>query len=42
LALPSGVTKDGLPLSIQFMAPHFCEGELFNVGKKFEAIREAA
>jgi aspartyl-tRNA(Asn)/glutamyl-tRNA(Gln) amidotransferase subunit A len=39
LALPSGTTDTGLPLSIQFMAPHFCEDALFEVGKKFETIR---
>jgi aspartyl-tRNA(Asn)/glutamyl-tRNA(Gln) amidotransferase subunit A len=40
LALPSGFNKDGLPFSIQFMAPHFCEDSLFEVGKKFEEIKE--
>ena len=39
LALPSGKTKEGLPLSVQFMAKHFCEKTLFDVGKKFEEIR---
>ncbi|MEX2052158.1 MAG: Asp-tRNA(Asn)/Glu-tRNA(Gln) amidotransferase subunit GatA [Candidatus Paceibacterota bacterium] len=39
IALPSGVNKEGLPLSIQFMAPHFREDALFEVGKKFEEIR---
>ncbi len=39
MALPSGETKDGLPLSIQFMSAHFCEDALFSVGKKFESIR---
>lgn len=38
IALPSGETKDGLPFSIQFMAPHFCEKTLFEVGKKFETM----
>ncbi len=38
LALPSGKTREGLPLSIQFMAPHFAEGSLFEVGKAFEMI----
>jgi len=41
IALPSGKTKNDLPLSIQFMAPHFCENALFAVGKRFEAIRES-
>ena len=39
IALPSGKSKNNLPLSIQFMAPHFCEGSLFAVGRKFEEIR---
>jgi aspartyl-tRNA(Asn)/glutamyl-tRNA(Gln) amidotransferase subunit A len=38
LALPSGKTKEGLPFSIQFMAPHWGENSLFEVGKKFEGI----
>lgn len=37
LALPSGKNPEGLPFSIQFMAPHFCEKALFEVGKKFES-----
>jgi aspartyl-tRNA(Asn)/glutamyl-tRNA(Gln) amidotransferase subunit A len=39
LALPSGFTKEGLPLSIQFMARHFHEKDLFEIGKKFETLR---
>lgn len=38
IALPSGKTKEGLPFSIQFMAPHFREDLLFEVGKKFEEL----
>ncbi len=38
LALPSGKNLAGLPHSIQFMAPHFAEDALFEVGKKFEKI----
>ncbi|MEO5635427.1 MAG: Asp-tRNA(Asn)/Glu-tRNA(Gln) amidotransferase subunit GatA [Candidatus Paceibacterota bacterium] len=41
LAMPSGATPEGLPLSIQFMAPHFCEDHLFDIGKKFEQINQA-
>jgi aspartyl-tRNA(Asn)/glutamyl-tRNA(Gln) amidotransferase subunit A len=37
IALPSGKTPEGLPFSIQFMAPHFREDLLFEVGKKFES-----
>lgn len=39
IALPSGFSKEGLPLSIQFMAPHFAEEKLFEIGKKFEIIK---
>jgi len=39
IAIPSGVSKEGLPLSIQFMAGHFCEDTLFEAGKEFEKIR---
>ena len=39
MALPSGKTLEGLPFSIQFMAPHFSEKILFEVGRKFEIIR---
>lgn len=39
IALPSGLSSIGLPFSIQFMAPHFQENTLFEVGKKFEEIR---
>jgi aspartyl-tRNA(Asn)/glutamyl-tRNA(Gln) amidotransferase subunit A len=38
LALPSGFTREGLPLSIQFMASHFQENALFELGKKFEEM----
>jgi aspartyl-tRNA(Asn)/glutamyl-tRNA(Gln) amidotransferase subunit A len=41
IALPSGFSKDGLPFSIQFMAPHFREDALFEVGKKFEELNRA-
>lgn len=36
ISIPAGETKDGLPLDIQFMAPHFGENLLFEIGKKFE------
>ncbi|MBI2630985.1 Asp-tRNA(Asn)/Glu-tRNA(Gln) amidotransferase subunit GatA [Candidatus Nomurabacteria bacterium] len=39
IALPSGMTKENLPLSIQFMAPHFGEEALLKAGKEFEKIR---
>jgi aspartyl-tRNA(Asn)/glutamyl-tRNA(Gln) amidotransferase subunit A len=40
IALPSGKDKNGLPLSIQFLASHFCESSLFEIGKKFESFKE--
>jgi aspartyl-tRNA(Asn)/glutamyl-tRNA(Gln) amidotransferase subunit A len=40
IALPSGFSKEGLPFSIQFMAPHFKEDTLFEVGKSFESVSE--
>lgn len=39
IAVPSGISKEGLPFSIQFMSAHFDEKALFEVGKKFETIR---
>lgn len=36
ISIPAGFSQDGLPLDIQFMAPHFGEDLLFEVGKKFE------
>lgn len=35
ISVPSGKTKTGLPLGIQFMAPYMAEYYLFEVGKKF-------
>lgn len=37
IAIPSGKTSGGLPQSIQFMAPYFCEDRLFEIGKAFES-----
>jgi aspartyl-tRNA(Asn)/glutamyl-tRNA(Gln) amidotransferase subunit A len=36
LAVPSGVSGSGLPLSLQIMAPHFREDILFQIGGFFE------
>jgi aspartyl-tRNA(Asn)/glutamyl-tRNA(Gln) amidotransferase subunit A len=36
LAVPSGFSKEGLPLSLQIMAPHFSEQALFRAGGFFE------
>jgi aspartyl-tRNA(Asn)/glutamyl-tRNA(Gln) amidotransferase subunit A len=38
MSVPSG-TSEGLPLGVQFTAPHCREDLLFTVGKKFEQIR---
>jgi aspartyl-tRNA(Asn)/glutamyl-tRNA(Gln) amidotransferase subunit A len=38
IAIPSGVTNDNLPLSLQLVAPHFREDILFTIGKEFEGI----
>jgi aspartyl-tRNA(Asn)/glutamyl-tRNA(Gln) amidotransferase subunit A len=37
IAVPSGKTSLGLPLSTQFMAPHFDEKSLFEVAKDLES-----
>ncbi len=38
ISVPSGKTKDGLPLGIQFIAPHCGEESLFTIGKDFEKL----
>lgn len=38
IALPAGKNEMGLPFSVQFMAPHFAENFLFEIGKKFETL----
>jgi len=38
IAIPSGLTPEGLPMSVQFMAPNFCEDNLFILGKKVEEL----
>ncbi len=40
ISIPSGFTEEKLPLGIQFIAGHGKEGTLFELGKKFESIRE--
>ena len=35
ISVPSGKTKDGLPIGLQLMAPHFGEATLFALAKKF-------
>lgn len=36
ISIPNGKTEEGLPLDIQFIAPHFGEELLFEVGKRYE------
>lgn len=36
MSLPCGKTKDGLPIGMQLIAPHFKEETLFNAGEFFE------
>ena len=35
ISVPSGVDENNLPLGLQFMAPHWQEASLFNIGKQF-------
>ncbi len=39
MAVPSGVSKEGLPFSVQFTTVHFSEDMLFDIGKKFEILK---
>lgn len=44
ISIPSGTVKRGeseLPVGIQFMAPHWREDILFDIGKRFEQARKA-
>lgn len=36
VSIPSGATAEGLPLSLQLIAPHFAESTLFTIGRDFE------
>lgn len=38
ISIPSGKTKEGLPLGVQFIAPHMGESTLFTIGKEFEKL----
>ena len=38
ISLPSGKTENGLPLSLQLIAPHFGESTLFTIGRDFEKV----
>lgn len=38
ISIPSGKTHSGLPLGMQFIAPHMREDLLFTIGKEFEKL----
>jgi aspartyl-tRNA(Asn)/glutamyl-tRNA(Gln) amidotransferase subunit A len=38
LSVPSGLDTNGLPFSVQFTAPYFCEKRLFEIGKAVEDL----
>jgi aspartyl-tRNA(Asn)/glutamyl-tRNA(Gln) amidotransferase subunit A len=38
ISIPSGITSEKLPLSLQFIAPHFREDVLFTIGRDFEKL----
>jgi aspartyl-tRNA(Asn)/glutamyl-tRNA(Gln) amidotransferase subunit A len=38
MSIPSGVTPENLPLSLQLLAPHFAESTLFTIGRDFEKV----
>lgn len=38
ISIPSGKTKNGLPLGLQITAPHFREDLLFSFGKRFSML----
>jgi aspartyl-tRNA(Asn)/glutamyl-tRNA(Gln) amidotransferase subunit A len=38
ISIPSGKTGEGLPLSLQLVAPHFGESTLFAIGRDFEKL----
>ena len=38
ISIPSGKTEAGLPLGMQFIAPHMREDVLFTIGKDFERL----
>ncbi len=38
ISIPSGVTENKLPLSLQILAPHFREDVLFTIGRDFEKL----
>ncbi|MBP6858019.1 MAG: Asp-tRNA(Asn)/Glu-tRNA(Gln) amidotransferase subunit GatA [Candidatus Pacebacteria bacterium] len=40
ISIPSGKTKENLPLGVQFIGPRFAEEKLFELGKVVESVRK--
>lgn len=40
LALPCGFTKEGLPVGMQILGPHFSEAGIFNIGKMYQELTD--
>ena len=38
ISIPSGMTKNSLPIGMHFIAPHLGENLLFTIGKDFEIV----
>jgi aspartyl-tRNA(Asn)/glutamyl-tRNA(Gln) amidotransferase subunit A len=38
LAMPTGLSRDGLPLSVQFVGRYFDEATLFKVARTWERV----
>ena len=41
ISIPSGKTKEGLPIGFQIIAPKFCEDILFSLGKEYENLNKS-
>jgi len=41
ISVPCGFSKDGLPIGLQLLGPHFSEGLLFKVAHRFEQATDA-
>lgn len=40
ISIPCGFTQAGLPIGLQFMAPHFAEGQLLQIAHQFQKSTE--
>lgn len=40
ISIPTGTSPEGMPLAMQFMAPHFAENRLFTLAKDLEDAQE--